>query len=445
MPHKPLSPLRLIQSVCATLISASTDVDVVDETWGYHSADQYLLYEIMTLIMLFRTLLVALILVVFFTTAFAAPLNYREQSFTVAGGTWQLKLPVGYKLEQLVALNGPRLMTFDEHGNLLIGSKSGQIDFLSPPYRHARIYAKLSGYPHSVALRDGVLFVARSDGLYFAPYRPDDKSTLEDEDFVLLAALPSGGGHSSRSVGIGPDQRIYASLGISGNCSDEYLDESYSLQKRRGGLLVLVEPGKGKRAYWKTYASGLRNPIGFDWHPETGVLYASNHGPDHLGYEQPPEYFSRLEAGSFHGMPWFQFDGHKIKRDHCIEKAPPRQDVTAPIATFPARNGPMGVAFAPRASAWAGDAVVALHGSWGTQPHGGFVGARSSRRPPWIARVRFEEGEATGGVEALLKGLQDGNGNRLVRPAGVTFGPDGILYFTSDGGALEGLFRLRRM
>jgi len=58
--------------------------------------------------------------------------------------------------------------------------------------------------------------------------------------------------------------------------------------------------------------------------------------------------------------------------------------------------------------------------------------------------VRFHEGVAQG-VDDLVSGFQLDNGNRWARPVGVAFGPDGALYFTSDGGATEGLFRLRRM
>ncbi len=380
----------------------------------------------------------------------AAAFEYSEQPFEVGGKTWRLKLPAGYVLERLAEMKGPRLMVFDGTGALLAGSNAGRVYRIEPPYTRVSVYAELSNFPHGVALRSGVLFVAKNDGVYRAPYRPGDppKGALKDGDFTRVAALPPGGGHSSRSIGVGPDRRIYASLGISGNCSDQYLDDGYRFQDRRGGVFVLVE--KGREPYWKPYAAGLRNPIGFDWHPRSGVLYASNHGPDHHGYAQPPEYFARLEAGSFHGMPWFWFDGREIKRDHCIGGTPPREDAAAPVATFPARNGPMGVAFATRDQGGvqgvvkAGDAAVALHGSWATRPHGGFFGERATRRPPWVALVRFN-GDRAGDVVALIEGFQDAAGERLARPVGVAFGPDGALYFTSDGGVLEGLFRLRRM
>jgi len=261
---------------------------------------------------------------------------------------------------------------------------------------------------------------------------------------TLLARLPGGGSHSSRTVAIGPDQRVYVSLGISGNCSDEYLGGGYPFRQSRGGLLVLRE-GQG-RPYLEPFASGLRNPVGFDWQPVTGALYASNNGPDHLGFEQPPEYFSRLEPGSFHGMPWFQYDGKQLRQDNCIRRPPPRslEQVTAPAVSFPARSAPMGVVFVREGALLPeleGDAVVAIHGSWATRPSGGSWGSPATRRPPKLVRVIFRDGVPQR-VEDLATGFQQSDGERWARPVGVALGPDGAVYFTSDGGS-NGLFRLR--
>ena len=202
---------------------------------------------------------------------------------------------------------------------------------------------------------------------------------------------------------------------------------------------------KANQAHWEVFGSGLRNPVGFAWHPQTRVMYASNNGPDHLGYEQPPEYFSRIAAGSFHGMPWFQYDGKQLNRDGCATGKTPRPlaDVVAPVATFPARNAPMGVAFVPKGAlhkALEFDAIVALRGSWATQPSGGSVGDPATRRPPKLVAVRFKNGEAVR-VDDLVTGFQLADGDRWARPVGVAIGPDGALYFTSDGG-IDGLFRL---
>lgn len=374
-----------------------------------------------------------------------APLDYVQQSVTVDGSVQKARLPRGYVLEVLTTdLDRPRLPAFAPNGDLFIGSGSGAVYRLPPPYTAPVLLARLPGYPHSVAFREGEILIARTDGLYRAPYEPG-QARLEPDRVRLLAALPGGGGHSSRTVAVGPDGRVYVSLGISGNCSDQYLGQGYDFDARRGGVLVLDE--SGGEARWAPFASGLRNPVGFDWQPGTGVLYASNNGPDHWGYDLPPEVFSRLDPGSFHGMPWFQYDGERVRRDDCIRRDPPRPraEVAPPVATFPARNAPMGVAFVADDRLGAdleGDAVVALHGSWGTRPFGGYVGDPATRRPPALVLMRFAEGGAVR-VDDLVSGFQAESGARWARPVGVAYGPDGALYFTSDSGA-NALFRLRR-
>jgi glucose/arabinose dehydrogenase len=396
------------------------------------------------------TRLVALMLLQFcvgvVAQASTESLTYVDQSISINGESRTARVPQGYRLELVTAaLDGPRLMTFSENGDLFIGSQSGHVYRLPPPYTAPEVLVEFGGYPHSVALRKGEILIARTDGVYRAPYRLGQKK-LERSALKLLAPLPAGGGHSSRSVGVGPDGRVYASLGINANCTDQYLGDTYPFADRRGGVLVLRADGKSNG--WETYGSGLRNPVGFAWHPLTGAMYASNNGPDHWGYELPPEYFSRIDAGSFHGMPWYQFDGRNIKRDDCIGRAPPRPilDVTAPAATFPARNAPMGVAFVPKGAMdkkLEFDAIVALHGSWATRPSGGFVGDSATRRPPKVVVVRFENGQAKR-VDDLVTGFQLSNGDRWARPIGVAVGPDGALYFTSDS-ETHGLFRLKKV
>lgn len=378
-------------------------------------------------------------------SADTSKLRYRVQSVVVDGNTYQARLPAGYTLELLTGqLDGPRLLTFADNGDLFIGSKSGNVYRLPAPYTKPGILVDMGGYPHSVALRKGEILIAEQAGLYRAPYQPGQKSIRPDQ-LKLLAAIPAGIGHSSRTVGIGPDGRVYVALGISGNCSNEYLHRSYPVADRRGGIMVLRE--ESGSAQFETFATGLRNPVGFDWHPQSGIMYASNNGPDHQGFELPPEYFSEIRPGSFHGMPWYQYDGKKIRRDSCINTPPPQpvSKVVPPVATFPARNAPMGVAFIPRGamdSSMRNDAVVALRGSWGTRPSGGFLGSKASRRPPKLVLVRFDNGKAVR-VDDLVTGFQLADGERWARPVGVAIGPDGALYFTSDSGA-NALFRLGR-
>ena len=377
------------------------------------------------------------------TTGYGSGLSFERQTLIISGQPWHLTIPSDTQLELLTdKLDQPRLLHFLPNGDLLIGSRSGNLYRLAPPYHRPEVLVRPGDYPHSVAYRNGELLIAQTGGLYHVPYQPGQRR-IKQEAIKLLAALPAGGGHNSRTVATGPDQRVYLSLGISGNCTDEYLDKSYPFDRRRGGILLLDE--SGTKPQWRTYAAGLRNPVGFAWHPKTAVLYATNNGPDHLGFEQPPEYFARLTASSFHGMPWFQFDGKTIRRDRCIRQTPPRplSDAAKPVATFPARNAPMGVAFVPDNaldSRFTDNAIVALRGSWATRPDGGAYGNKATRRPPRLMMVMFENGKA-GKVMDIVSGFQRPDGERLARPVGVAIGPDGALYFTSDSHT-QGLFRL---
>ena len=309
-------------------------------------------------------------------------LAHVEQTLTVDGARRTVRVPKGYRLEWLGGMHTPRMLTFGANGDLFAGSHSGKVYRLPPPYTKAEVLVDVGDYPHSVAFRNGEILIAETQGVYHAPYRPGQSSIAPDA-VTLLAELPGGGGHDSRTIGVGPDGRVYVSLGIQDNCSNQFLGANYLFDERRGGVMVLRE--NDDEQYWAPFASGLRNPVGFDWQPQTGVMFASNNGPDHLGYDQPPEYFSRLDAGSFHGMPWFQFDGKKLRRDDCVSSAPPRpvNEVTLPEATFPARSAPLGVAFVPKGALDAQlelDAVVALHGSWGTKPNGRSTGSAATRR-----------------------------------------------------------------
>lgn len=371
------------------------------------------------------------------------PLRLEPQTLAIASQDVSVRLPRGYRLEFVTALDSPRLINFAPNGEMFIGSKAGTIYRLRPPYATATKFAEVGGYPHSVAFRPGEILVAKTEGVYRAPYQPG-QAQLDLSEFKMLAPLPGGGGHTSRTVSVGPDRRIYLALGIQGNCSDQYIGAGYSFDDQRGGVMVLREEG---RPQWQPYASGLRNPVGIAWQPKTNTLYASNNGPDHSGYDAPPEYFSRLMPNSFHGMPWFQVSGTGVERDTCVNSRPPRPiaEVSLPVATFPARSAPMGVAFIPDKgleASWHGDALVAIHGSWGTKPSGGASGDPATRRPPKIALVRFDAGKAVR-VDDFLTGFQVASGERWARPIGVAVAPDGAIYFTSDSG-IEGLYRVRR-
>lgn len=368
------------------------------------------------------------------------PLEPSE--FTVGSYVFPVKLPKGFVVELLSReLQGPRILHFAGQ-RLFIGSKSGSVYWLDPPYTQPNELVRLPDYPHSVVVKNNRIYVAQTGSISSAPYTPDITSLSVDQ-FEILVKLPGGRGHNSRTLKEGPDGKLYVSLGITGNCSNEYLSESYPFTDRRGGVFTIeMENGKGSL---KPYASGLRNPVGLDWHPTTADLYTSNNGPDHLGYEQPREYFSRVEEGSFHGMPWYQFVDGRAQADTCASSEAPlsKESVVAPVASFPARIAPMDLSFVPSGTSFdefRHDALIALHGSWATSDGSG-SGDPASRREPKIVRVDFHNGVA-GEVLDFMTGFQLPDGQRWARPIGIAMGQDGHLYFSSDAG-IQGLYRIR--
>jgi len=373
-------------------------------------------------------------------------LTLVQKSFEINNNQYAINLPEGFSLELLNdEMDGPRLFSFDKSGVLFIGSKSGNIYRLEPPYTAPTVFTLMDNYPHSIAFKDQYIYISETDVVKRARYNSQIKS-IAAEEFEIVVKLPGGAGHNSRTIANGPDNRLYISLGITGNCSNEFMSEQYSFQNRRGGIYLLDESVKPARL--KVFSSGLRNPVGFDWHPQSQVMFASNNGPDHHGFENPPEYFSEIKENSFHGMPWYQFDGNKMFRDECIKSKPPFtiDKVQRPVAMFPPRNAPMGVSFIPEYSMLNNikySAVVALRGSWATKPSWNYKTAAASRRKPKLVVVNFNDKNQAVNVTDLLTGFQLNNGNRWARPVGVGTGPDGALYFTSDSG-VNGLFRLKK-
>lgn len=225
--------------------------------------------------------------------------------------------------------------------------------------------------------------------------------------------LPAGGNHFSRSIGFGPDGKLYVSIGSSCNVCIEK-------DPRRAKIYVSNPDGTDVRQF----ASGLRNSVFFTWHPKTREMWATDMGRDLLGDNIPPEEVNILRDGGFYGWPYCyganvndrSFDSSDTAQKKCAESIPPH-------ITFQAHSAPLGLTFIPDSwpKAYRGDVLVSYHGSW------------NRSEPTGYKIVRFDLDSAFQNTQEsdFLTGFLQGGG-AIGRPVDVLFDAKGILYISDD-------------
>jgi mono/diheme cytochrome c family protein len=226
----------------------------------------------------------------------------------------------------------------------------------------------------------------------------------------VVPDLPEGGAHWTRTVRVGPDERLYVTIGSDCNvCIEE--------DPRRAAMVRYRLDGSGE----EIFASGLRNAVGFDWRPATGELYATDNGRDLLGDDFPPCELNRVVEGGFYGWPYA--NGDKIPDPDLGPGNQDRVDASiAPVHGFAAHNAPLGITFV-RGDAlperYRGAAVVALHGSWNRSEKDGYE----------VVSLHWG---ADGIEERRLVWGFERDGDVIGRPVDVAEGPDGALYVSDD-------------
>jgi glucose/arabinose dehydrogenase len=232
----------------------------------------------------------------------------------------------------------------------------------------------------------------RGDTVYLAPPTRVLAAELEDDRLgrlrTVLDSLPSGGRHPNRTLHFSPDGALFVSVGSSCNACKEKDPEHATL---------LVATGGGTR---RIFARGLRNTIGFAWHPRTGQLWGMDHGSDGLGDDRPPEELNRLIDGGDYGWPAEQ----------------PGPDTVKPVLGYQAHAAPIDMVF------WRGDALVAMHGSWNRSRAVGYE----------VVRIRFRDGKPQEFEPFLTGFLIEGGKAQFGRPAGLLVLSDRALLVSDD-------------
>jgi glucose/arabinose dehydrogenase len=274
--------------------------------------------------------------------------------------------------------------------------------------------------PFGMAFADGFFFLGNSAEVRRYPYSEGQQQLTGTGE--KIADLPGGGynQHWTRNVVASPDgQQLYVSVGSRSNADREPLP--------RASVQVMNLDGSNQQ----TFAYGLRNPVGLDFHPETGELYTTVNERDGLGDDLVPDYFTRIQQGDFYGWPYAYFSPDKLdpRQTSGGQSVNPElaAQTKAPDVLFQAHSAALGVQFYDGNTfpeRYRNGAFVAFRGSWNRSAGTGYK----------IVFVPFENGRPTGEYEDFVTGfLTDPSvPTTWGRPVGVLVLPDGSLLFTEE-------------
>jgi glucose/arabinose dehydrogenase len=272
----------------------------------------------------------------------------------------RIQLPDGFEISLLTdQVPGARAMTQSPKGILYVGSRRGGnvyavVDETGDQVadRVITIATDLNA-PNGVAWREGSLYVAeihrvlRFDGI-------DERIEDPPEPVVVNADFPSDTHHGWKFIRFGPDDKLYVPVGAPCNVCEK--EESIYASITRMDV-----DGENH----EIYAHGVRNTVGFDWHPETGELWFTDNGRDMLGDDLPPDELNRAPSKGLHfGFPYCHggdlADPQFGEMRDCSETVPPAAKLGPHVASLGMRFY-TGESFPGE---YRNQIFIAEHGSW---------------------------------------------------------------------------------
>lgn len=291
----------------------------------------------------------------------------------------------------------------------------------------ARLWADAFDQPFGLAFHDGAVYVGDLNGVWRLPWTDGAAGVGAGERRRITPAGAFGkrGGHSTRSVAVAPDgKHLYVGIGSEGNIAEE--------PEPRASIQEFTIDGSGNGGDRRSFATGLRNPVGIAFKPGTNDLFTVVNERDGLGDQLVPDYLTAVRGGGFYGWPYAYLGNHPQpdfagKRPDLVAKA------ILPDLLFQAHSAPLGLVFGDATrfpDRYRQGAFVALHGSWNRSDPTGYA----------VAFVPFENGKPAGAYETFATGfLMPGSGDRARawgRPSGLAVGKDGSLLIADDFGAV---------
>ncbi len=273
--------------------------------------------------------------------------------------------------------------------------------------------------PFGMVLVGNDLYIADTDALLRFKYT--EGATAITAPGVKVADLPAGriNHHWTKNIIASKDGKyLYVTVGSNSNVGENGMDQ----EEHRAAILE-IDPASGTS---RVFASGLRNPNGLGWEPQTGALWTAVNERDELGDDLVPDYMTSVKDGAFYGWPYSYYGQHV---DNRIQ--PQRPDLVAsaiaPDYALGAHTASLGLAFYEDKLLpvhYRGGVFVGQHGSWNRSPRSGYK----------VIFVPFANGHPSGMPEDILTGFVNQDGDAMGRPVGVAVDHTGALLVADDVG-----------
>jgi glucose/arabinose dehydrogenase len=272
--------------------------------------------------------------------------------------------------------------------------------------------------PFGMALVGNDLYIANTDSLLKFDYRRD--ATTLSQPGTRVASLPAGdiNYHWTKNVIASRDgAHLFVTVGSNSNVGEQGLD-----QERQRAAILEINRTTGEMS---VYASGLRNPNGLAWEPQTGALWTVVNERDELGSDLVPDYLTSVERGAFFGWPYSYYGSHIDERvkPQNVELVASAQ---VPDYALGPHTASLGLVFydANALPAYRGGAFVSQHGSWNRKPPSGYR----------VIFAPFTAGHPAGMARDVLTGFLDDDGDARGRPVGLAVDSTGALLVADDVG-----------
>jgi glucose/arabinose dehydrogenase len=326
----------------------------------------------------------------------------------------ELRVPPGFHISVFATgLSGPRGLAVSPQGDLYVTLiNSGKVVALLDREHEGAAsdvatYLEGLDHPHGIAFGAGWMYVGETGKVERA--RDTTGGLHADQRETVVPSLPNDGGHVTRTVHVGPDKKLYVSIGSSCNVCIEK-------NPLRATIVQYNLDGTGEHVF----ARGLRNAVGFTFSPLTGALWAVINGRDNLGDDLPGEDITDVHDGDNFGWPTCY--GDRIP-DLEFGKTGDCDATTEPALQIQAHSAPLGALFyagAQLPASYRGDVFVPLHGSWNRTTPTGYK----------IITVAMREGQPVS-VQDFATGWMLGTA-AWGRPVDMVQGSDGALYVSDD-------------